>query len=576
MRRAEWRLPGYVELKELGAGGQGQVVLARHEGSGQHVAIKYLSPALMGDPRTLDAFRNEAALLERVSNPHVARLLGYFTTSAGAAIVMEAVPGRSLRRVLDDRGAPLAPEASLSILKGSLLGLAAAHAVGIVHRDYKPGNVLVQDDGQSKLIDFGIAVLSGQGGVVGTPAYMAPEQWTGHPATPATDVYAATCVFVECVTGQKPYQSITLEGLREQHTTAPVPLDRIPEQLRLLVARGMAKDPGERLWDANDFVAKLEAIAVRTYGPEWERRGLVALGAIAAALGTAAPAVMLGASVLTPGSSAVGSGAASAGQGVAALEGGKAGAVAGKGVLAKVGGAKGATGIAGAGTAAVVAIALLLPSSPEVGGEARSSVRASFTQPGALLGQPNMPASETPYIHLDIAVTPARVRAGTKVQMTIRFQARTLQGVKYLPGGSRQCFGEKHNRPDANGGYNYYIGGARSPSGSKDQGQAAFYPAPKESTAIPPSDKNLVVTTTRKVTGEAQPYNREVCGFLSRWTDYRTFTVPSSRSLRPGRYLLSPYHPPRFTLVERDGKAISPESVGATLQGTLPTVTVLE
>ena len=275
-----WAVPGYVGIEELGSGAQGTVVLARHRTGGPAVAIKYLAPDLLGNAAALDTFRGEAELLRRIVDPHVARLFYYVESPQGAAIVLEAVSGRSLRRVLDDQAGPLEPEAALALMKGSLLGLAAAHGVGVVHRDYKPANVLVQDDGQSKLIDFGIAVLTGQGDRSGTPAYMAPEQWEGQPATPATDLYAVTCVLVECVSGEKPFQGTTLEELRAQHTATPVSLDRVPGPLHSLVQHGLAKNPAERTWNAHEFVGELEALAVREYGPDWERRGLIALGGV--------------------------------------------------------------------------------------------------------------------------------------------------------------------------------------------------------------------------------------------------------------------------------------------------------
>ncbi|TDB71994.1 serine/threonine protein kinase, partial [Actinomadura sp. KC216] len=342
------RLPGFVELAELGAGAQGVVVLARHESGAGPIAIKYLAPDLLGDPAARSVFRDEAAMLKRVMDPHVARLLDYLESPWGAAIVLEAVPGRSLRRILDDQQRPFTPEAALTTLKGSLLGLAAAHAVGVVHRDYKPANVLVQDDGQSKLIDFGVAVLAGQKGVAGTPAYMAPEQWTGGPATPATDLYAATCVFVECVSGEKPFRGTTLEDWRAAHTEGPLPLDGVPGPLRPLVERGLAKNPSARTWNANEFINELEAVAVRTYGPDWERRGYLALGATAAAVATSIPLGMLGSALLAPGASSTAAGAfagqASMGyaQGAASADFmAKGGASVSKGVLAKVGGTKG-------------------------------------------------------------------------------------------------------------------------------------------------------------------------------------------------------------------------------------------
>ncbi|WP_205718032.1 protein kinase domain-containing protein, partial [Actinomadura soli] len=124
MTPREHRLPGYVELAELGTGAQGEVVLARHESGGGPVAIKYLATGLLGDPAARSTFRDEAVMLKRVNDPHVARLLDYLESPWGAAIILEAVPGRSLRRILDEHDGPLAPEAALATLKGSLLGLA--------------------------------------------------------------------------------------------------------------------------------------------------------------------------------------------------------------------------------------------------------------------------------------------------------------------------------------------------------------------------------------------------------------------------------------------------------------------
>lgn len=270
-------LPEFRELRELGAGAQGRVVLARHEPSGRVVAVKYLRGA---DPAAVSRFRDEALLLRRVQSPHVAALYDFRDLPGGGAIIMEAVEGVPLRAVLDAHTA-LSPEAALTVLKGSLLGLESAHRLGIVHRDYKPANVIVQADGRSKLIDFGVAVLAGGRGRTGTPPYMAPEQWTRGSATPATDVYAATCVFFECLTGRPPFRDGPLEEL---HTLAPIPVEEVPEPLRDLVARGMAKEASERPPSAQSFVAELEAAASTAYGPDWETRGCAVLGGMAAGL----------------------------------------------------------------------------------------------------------------------------------------------------------------------------------------------------------------------------------------------------------------------------------------------------
>lgn len=129
----DWRLTGFTEDRELGRGAQGRVVLARHAESGTPVAIKYLAE---GTPRRSPRC-GPGADARRLTSPYVARLFQFVESDQGAAIVMEAVDGVSLKEVLREHGT-LAPEAALLVLKGSLLGLAAAHAIGVVHRDYKP------------------------------------------------------------------------------------------------------------------------------------------------------------------------------------------------------------------------------------------------------------------------------------------------------------------------------------------------------------------------------------------------------------------------------------------------------
>ncbi|WP_409465161.1 serine/threonine-protein kinase [Amycolatopsis sp. GA6-003] len=318
---SDWQVPGFTEVDVLGVGGFGRVVLAKHQESGRMAAIKYLLAEYLADPDIAAAFRREAWLLSGVRSPHVVQLFDFVETPHGAALVMETVPGVSLRALLATENV-LAPESALAVLKGSLLGLAAAHAAGVVHRDYKPGNVLVSREGQSKLVDFGLATLDGHNGLTaGSPSYMAPEQWAGQPGRPATDVYAATCVFYQCITGHQPFEATTTEELRSLHQMAPVPLDAVPEKLRPLIARGMAKDPAWRPSTADAFVSELETVARQAYGKDWEKRGWKRLAASAAALtaltplallttaGTAAAPVGAGAGAVAAGVPAAGTGA---------------------------------------------------------------------------------------------------------------------------------------------------------------------------------------------------------------------------------------------------------------------------
>ncbi len=280
----QWDVPGYTEVKTLGSGGFGEGVLARHDASGTRVAIMYLRAQLLADPEFAALFRAEAAVLASLADPNVVRLYEYVESPAGAAIVMELVDGVSLREILARQGQTTA-EAALVVLQGSLLGLAAAHRRGVVHRDYKPENVLVNGYGASKLTDFGIAARAGDRAMAaGTLAYAPPEQFGGGPATPSGDVYAATATFYECLTGRPPFSGDTAERLMYQHLAEPVPLEPVPEPLRPLIEAGMAKDPGRRPADATAFVTELRTMAAGAYGADWEQRGRSHLGGAAVLL----------------------------------------------------------------------------------------------------------------------------------------------------------------------------------------------------------------------------------------------------------------------------------------------------
>jgi serine/threonine-protein kinase len=286
-----WQLSGYTEVRRLGAGASGSVVLATHDDTGTPVAIKYLIRSFGEDPSFRTAFRAEARLLGELDDPHVSRLYEYVEATEGAAIVMELVNGVSLRQMLRTNG-PTTPEAALCVLKGSLSGLGAAHARGVVHRDYKPENVLVTGAGLSKLADFGIAMPIGSGSdttVSGTPRYMAPEQWTGAPASPACDIYAATATFFECLTGHPPYDGRDLLTLRDQHASAPIPTDPAPAPVHELLRHGMAKQPADRPQPAQVFVDLLERVAAGAYGADWEEHGLRELARRAALLAALFP-----------------------------------------------------------------------------------------------------------------------------------------------------------------------------------------------------------------------------------------------------------------------------------------------
>ncbi|MFB4305570.1 serine/threonine-protein kinase [Actinomadura sp. GTD37] len=425
----DWRVDGYTEVRELGAGAQGRVVLARHDASGTPVAIKYL--ATRADEAERERLRHEALMLGRAGSPHVARLFRLVEGPETTAIVMEAVDGVSLKELLARHGA-LGPEASLAVLKGSLLGLAAAHAVGVVHRDYKPANVVVPADGRSRLVDFGIAAPAGEeAGGAGTPYYMAPEQWSRHVATPASDVYAATCVFVECVTGRRPYTGGRAE-LMAAHLTGEVPVDAVPEALRPLVERGMAKAPEDRPGGAARFVDELERTARDAYGRDWEARGVHVLSAGAVALaalfplaawlmpGAAGAVSAAGAAAGTGAGAAAGVSASGTASGAASVAGKVAAGSAVKAFLGTGAGmtaaAVGTAAVVGAGAVAVQQVTKADPAprpSATVRVAAAADVRPCVTQaPGAVITASGGPAKVTLPAQVELPKNAAVYRSG--------------------------------------------------------------------------------------------------------------------------------------------------------------------
>ncbi len=281
---AEWAVPGYTEERLLGHGISGRVVAAVNDTTGQRVAIKYLDSSLVDDPAFIWEFRAEADQLRAVDAAHMVRVFHYAEQPGqGAAVITELIDGVSLREMITRRG-PLGTVAALVMLKDTLLGLAAAHSRRIAHRDVKPENVLVDTHGWCTLTDFGVAVKADKHALAaGTPAYMAPDLWNGSPHVPATDIYAATAVFGESLTGKPPFSGRPSQ-LRQQHQSEPVPVGQYDQQVQDLIAWGMAKNPAERPRSARAFIHEIEARAAAVYGPYWEDEGRRALAERSAAV----------------------------------------------------------------------------------------------------------------------------------------------------------------------------------------------------------------------------------------------------------------------------------------------------
>jgi eukaryotic-like serine/threonine-protein kinase len=244
----------YVLGKVLGTGGMATVWQATDEVLGREVAVKVLSPQFAADAGFMARFEREARHAARLSHPRLVTVFDSGIDNGTAFIVMELVAGRTLRQVLDDVGI-LPPGQAVGIAVGVCEALEVAHAAGLVHRDIKPANILVSG-GEVKVVDFGIARADDSAGgsrtlVLGTAAYLSPEQASGRPAGPQSDLYSLGCVLFEMLTGSPPFTADSAVGLAYQHVhddPDPPSVRRpgVPAQLDKITAQLLAKDPAAR------------------------------------------------------------------------------------------------------------------------------------------------------------------------------------------------------------------------------------------------------------------------------------------------------------------------------------------
>jgi serine/threonine protein kinase len=270
------RIGPYVVEGELGRGAMGIVYRARREGQGPPVALKLLNPEVASDPGAAARFVREGQAAALVSFPGVVGVSDFGQLPGGQAyLVMEMVEGRTLEQELERAGA-LPPADALRIAMRILTALEAAHLRGVVHRDLKPSNVFLTPGGQVKIVDFGAALVgharrSGRtdaGLVLGSPAYMAPEQALGRATDDRADLYSLGCVLYRMLSGRPPFQAKTLvEVLRLQIEVAPEPVrsphGALPVLLVEAVERALAKDPEERFYSAGEMRAVLEQALAR-------------------------------------------------------------------------------------------------------------------------------------------------------------------------------------------------------------------------------------------------------------------------------------------------------------------------
>jgi eukaryotic-like serine/threonine-protein kinase len=244
----------------IAAGGMGEVWHAIDTVLGREVAVKVLLANRAVDPAFQSRFLHEARTMAALHHPGIADVYDFGAAGDGAYLVMAYVHGQPLDDRIAERG-HLSPAETMSIVAQAARALAAAHAAGIIHRDVKPGNLIVQQDGGVVLVDFGIArsamstTLTGVDEVIGTALYFAPEQASKGEIGPATDIYALGVVAYHCLAGRPPFEGDNAITIAMQHLDAeppPLPAD-VPPPVRALVAIAMAKDPANRFPDATSM-----------------------------------------------------------------------------------------------------------------------------------------------------------------------------------------------------------------------------------------------------------------------------------------------------------------------------------
>jgi serine/threonine-protein kinase len=283
-------LDRYRLVERLAVGGSAEVWRAHDEQLDRPVAVKRLHPHLLPDAASRQRLVGEARAAARLGHPAIVGIYDVDATGESAAIVMELVAGESLAARIE-RDGPLPEREAVAITADVADALFHAHQQGVVHRDVKPGNVLLGTDGRTRLVDFGIAHslaasterLTMTGTVIGTLRAMAPEQLAGGPITPRTDLYGLGAVLHEALTGRPPYDAPTPVALAEAQRAGPPPLGGMDPALASALAACLAYDPGDRPLHAGALAAALRSWLA---GDPSAAAGLASGAAVAAGVGT--------------------------------------------------------------------------------------------------------------------------------------------------------------------------------------------------------------------------------------------------------------------------------------------------
>lgn len=291
------RIGGCVLEKPLGQGGMGTVWAAKQLSLDRPVAVKLLSAVLSSDAMFIERFKREAKVAGRLNAHNVVHIHDAGTEGGLGYIVMERLEGWSLQDRLDKQG-PLKEEEALDLLAQSARGIDAAHRAGLVHRDVKPGNLFLCNDGTVKVLDFGLAhdrssaLLTQPGDRLGTPHYMSPEHCEGKPADERSDIYSLGATVYAAVQGKPPFNADTPIAILRKHVDeAPKPLTSVRPQVNELILAMMAKDPKMRPSSMEEVIRAADALLGRS-GPgsrnllarraplPWKKIGIAAAGVL--------------------------------------------------------------------------------------------------------------------------------------------------------------------------------------------------------------------------------------------------------------------------------------------------------
>lgn len=259
----------YVIDRAIARGGMATVYRCVDVRLGREVAAKVMHEQYVHDPVFRDRFRREARAMAQLSHPNLVNVYDFSAQGQTVFLIMELITGGTLRELLDERG-PMPPHAAAAVMRGMLTGLAVAHGKGMIHRDIKPDNVLINSDHRVKLADFGLVRAAADAThstdqIIGTVAYLSPEQVDGSPMTCASDVYSAGIVLFELLTGRTPFAGETPLAHAYARLSQDVPapsslIGGVPKLFDELVATATSRHPEDRFRDASEFLAALEDV----------------------------------------------------------------------------------------------------------------------------------------------------------------------------------------------------------------------------------------------------------------------------------------------------------------------------